>query len=97
MRVPSKEVRLRSVELPGTGTARVDCQPTGGRQLVEEASPVAAKATGDGDEEADEQAVSTSELTRSTPTPSRLGPDEVRLVKALTSFSAGRFEREWGP
>ena len=90
MGVPSNEVRVRSVELPGTGSARVDCQPTGGRQMVEEVTPVVVNAVGAGDEPADAHAVNASELARSRPTPKRNRPDEVRMVNATTSFRARR-------
>src|ERR1700689_1097483 len=48
--VPSKDVRLKSVELPATGTALVDCHPAGGRQVVERSAPE-AKAVADADDE----------------------------------------------
>jgi hypothetical protein len=68
--VPSKEVRVKAVELPATAAARVDRQPAGGRQVAERTAPEAEEAAGAGDETTRKLAVNASAPTTMRPIPS---------------------------
>ena len=83
MDVPSKDVRLKSVELPATATALVDCQPSGGRHVAERTAPVAGDAPDADDERTETHAVKMSALVTTRNTPSRPRLDVDRRVKAL--------------
>jgi hypothetical protein len=77
---------LKSVELPATGAALVDCHPVGGRHVADRLAPEAKEVADADDERTEKHALQTRALKTTRQTPSLPRLDTVRIVTAFTSF-----------